>query len=342
MIAFVGRSRFIGGMHAPLSKIDLSYTQVLEGDVRNELTRIADDAIQLCVTSPPYNIGKSYERGSFSSFAEYCEWMKEVLETIFGKLKPGGSLCLQVGNHVSDGRVTPLDYVFMPILNQIGFVLRNRIIWTFNFGLHAQQRLSGRYETLLWLTKGDDYKFNLDAIRVKQIYQGKRHPASKGARAGAPSGNPRGKNPSDIWTFDPQEAFFGESVWDIPNVKANHPEKTTHPCQFPNELADRCVLAFSDEGDVVLDPFVGTGTTAICAQARGRVGIGIEIKSDYVFEARHRLDLLADGRLPIRPSGQPPMRPTGAERVATRPKEWAEDTETGGEGGNGPASEAEA
>ena len=309
-------------MHAPLSKMDLSSTQIVEGDVQSELARVAHESVQLCVTSPPYNIGKSYERGSFTSFVEYRDWMEDVLENIFLKLKPGGSLCLQVGNHVSDGRVEPLDYVFMPVLSRIGFILRNRVIWTFNFGLHAQRRLSGRYETLLWLTKGDEYKFNLDPIRVKQIYPGKRHAATKGSKAGSPSGNPKGKNPSDVWSFDPMEAFFGESVWDIPNVKANHPEKTTHPCQFPNELAERCILAFSDEGDVVLDPFVGTGTTAICAQARNRIGIGIEIRTEYAAEARRRLALLAEGKLPIRPSGKPPMRPTGKERVAIQPSEW--------------------
>jgi adenine-specific DNA-methyltransferase len=198
-------------MHAPISKIDLSSTHIVEGDVQTELARVADEAVQLCITSPPYNIGKSYERGSFTSFAEYRDWMEGILETIFVKLRPGGSLCLQVGNHVSDGRVEPLDYAFMPILSRIGFVLRNRIIWTFNFGLHAQRRLSGRYETLLWLTKGDDYKFNLDPIRVRQIYPGKRHAATKGDKAGSPSGNPRGKNPSDVWSFDPKEAFFGQS-----------------------------------------------------------------------------------------------------------------------------------
>ena len=311
-------------MHGPISEIDLSQTQIVEDDVLSALARVRDGSVQLCVTSPPYNIGKVYERGSFASFGDYCEWMDDVLRAIYAKLAPNGSLCLQVGNHISNGRVKPLDYVFAPILEEIGFVLRNRIIWKFNFGLHAQRRLSGRYETLLWLTKSDDYKFNLDPIRVEQIYPGKRHPSRKGAKAGAPSGNPRGKNPSDFWTFDPEAAFFGDSVWDIPNVKANHPEKTTHPCQFPNELADRCILAFSDVGDIVLDPFVGTGTTAICAEARERIGLGIEIKADYVAEARKRIILLAQGRLPIRASGKPPIRPTGRERVATRPDEWAE------------------
>ena len=301
---------------------DLTFTQILHDDAILALGRIPDSSIQLCVTSPPYNIGKSYEKGSFENFDAYKEWMKEILSSIYRKLSPSGSLCLQVGNHVDKGRVTPLDYVFYPMLSDIGFILRNRIVWKFNFGRHAKYRLSGRYEILLWLSKGDDYKFNLDPIRVEQLYPGKRHSAAKGNKAGKPSGNPKGKNPSDFWAFDPKEAFFGDSVWDIPNVKANHPEKTTHPCQLPNELADRCVLAFSDENDVVLDPFAGVGTVPICAQARGRVGIGIEIQEAYAAESRLRLDLLAKGQLPIRPSGKLPLQPLQSEKVARVPLEW--------------------
>ncbi len=305
------------------NQITLDHTQIVEGDVLDVLAGLPDESVQLCVTSPPYNIGKSYEKGTFATFQEYEEWMRKVLSEIYLKLSSSGSLCLQVGNHVSNSRVTPLDYVFVPILQDIGFILRNRIIWKFNFGLHAQYRLSGRYETLLWLTKGEDYKFNLDAIRVEQLYPGKRHSAKKGTKAGKPSGNPKGKNPSDFWMFDPKDAFFGDSVWDIPNVKANHPEKTTHPCQFPNELAERCILGFSDIGDVVLDPFVGTGTTAICAEGRKRIGIGIEIQAAYANEAKNRLALLEKGDLPLRHSGKPPAVPKGNEKVATKPTEWA-------------------
>lgn len=298
-------------------------TLIIEGDALVELGSIPDNSIQLCMTSPPYNIGKSYEKGSFATFDDYRIWLKEVLSVIVLKLKPGGSLCLQLGSHVSKGTVLPLDYVFFPILNEMGLIFRNRIIWKFNFGLHAQHRLSGRYETLLWFTKGAEYKFNLDPIRVAQLYPGKRHAAKKGIKAGTPSGNPLGKNPSDFWTFEPEEAFLGEAVWDIPNVKANHPEKTEHPCQFPIELADRCILAFTDPGDLVLDPFVGTGTTAICAEGRQRIGIGIELEPNYARAAQRRLELLSTGDLPLRRSGKAPTNPKEKTKVATRPQEWA-------------------
>lgn len=308
-------------------EIDLTTSRIILGDALSILDCIPNESVQLCVTSPPYNIGKSYEKNSPPKFDEYVAWLKIILEKTSHKLKNGGSICLQVGSYVKDGQVVPLDYVFYPILQDLNLIFRNRIIWRYNFGLHAKHRLSGRYEVLLWFTKGSGYKFNLDPIRVKQLYPGKRHSATKGVKAGMPSGNPQGKNPSDYWEFNAETAFFGEPVWNIPNVKANHPEKTDHPCQFPSELAERCVLAFSDSSDVVLDPFVGTGTTAICADAHDRIGIGIELLGKYVDSANERLARAREGALPIRRSAVPPRIPKQSEKVASIPIEWAD---TGG------------
>lgn len=302
--------------------IDVRLTQIVIGDALQQLDRIPDSSVQLCVTSPPYNIGKSYEKSSNQTLEQYSLWMRAILTKISSKLKAGGSICLQVGNYVKDGNIVPLDYIFYPILMDLGLSLRNRIIWRYNFGLHAKHRLSGRYEVILWVTKGLEYKFNLDPIRVPQLYPGKRHAATKVGKAGLPSGNPLGKNPSDYWEFSADKAFFGEPVWDIPNVKSKHPEKTEHPCQFPNELVERCVLAFTDEGDLVLDPFAGTGTSVICADMHGRVGIGIELLGDYAANARSRLQLSQNGELALRRSGMEPRQPKKNESVATVPVEW--------------------
>src|SRR5262249_49329720 len=154
-------------------------------------------------------------------------------------------VCWQVGNFVEKGEIFPLDIFFYDIFKDAGFKLRNRVIWHFEHGLHATRRLSGRYETILVFSKTDDYKFRLDSVRVPAKYPGKR--AFKGSKRGQPSGNPLGKNPSDVWSI--VERDWDRLVWDVPNVKANHPEKTEHPCQFPVELVERCVLAFTDEGD---------------------------------------------------------------------------------------------
>lgn len=296
---------------------------IFEGDAFKLLDNIPDGSVKLVLSSPPYNIGKAYERGLFKSQDDYRAWMKRFIRKLVKKVRPDGHICWQVGNHIANGLLEPLDYLFHPMFAERGCRLRNRIVWTFNFGLHAQQRFSGRYETLLWFTRSDDYAFNLDPIRVPQLYPGKRHANGKGDRGGQPSGNPLGKNPSDFWEFDPEGAFHTDPIWKIPNVKANHPEKVDgHPCQFPSEVADRCILALTNPGDVVLDPFVGTGTAVICAEGRSRVGIGFELDTNHAAAANDRLKRFKRGELPLRWAGTPPMKPNLADRVAQIPNEW--------------------
>ncbi|WP_323785527.1 site-specific DNA-methyltransferase [Thalassovita sp.] len=303
-------------------KIELEATSLIAGDCGVRLDEIENGSVQLVVTSPPYNIGKEYETDHRMSLEEYLDWLDPIVGKICDKVSDTGSVCWQVGSFVSNGQVHPLDYYFFPMFRERGFQLRNRIVWRYNFGLHATKRLSGRYETLLWFTKSDRYRFNLDPIRVPQLYPGKRHAASKGARAGKPSGNPLGKNPSDYWEFSAEDVFVTDPVWDIPNVKSNHPEKTPHPCQFPIELAERCVLAFSETDDVVLDPFMGVGTTVLAALKHGRFGVGIEKDKKYLELARERVTALVDGTLPVRRSGQAPRRPKPTEKVSTVPDDW--------------------
>ena len=189
---------------------------------------------QLIITSPPYNIGKEYEKST--NLEKYLKSFAPVLEQLIRVLAPGGSLCWQVGNYIENKEVFPLDIYFYSLFKKFGLKLRNRIIWTFEHGLHCSVRFSGRYETLLWFTKGDNYVFNLDPVRVPAKYPGKTHFKS-GPKYGLPSGNPLGKNPSDVWKLLLQE--WETELWAIPNVKANHPEKTLHPCQFPIELVER-------------------------------------------------------------------------------------------------------
>jgi adenine-specific DNA-methyltransferase len=302
-----------------------SRCRLIHADAAVALDMIADESVALIVSSPPYNIGKSYERDTKMSLQEYIEWLTPIIKKLADKVRPDGSVCWQTGNYVENGEVFPLDVFFYNIFVDLGFKLRNRIIWRFNFGLHATKRFSGRYETLLWFTKSDDYQFNLDPVRVPQLYPGKRHSANKGAnKAGKPSGNPKGKNPSDFWTFSPEDAFRANPVWDIPNVKANHPEKTIHPCQFPHELAERCILALTKPGDIVLDPFVGAGTTAIAALGAERQIIGIDKSQEYIALTAQRLDDLINGLLSLRPSGRDVRLPKAGEGVASVPPEWTE------------------
>lgn len=180
--------------------------------------------------------------------------------------------------------------------------MRNRIVWHFEHGLHCSRRFSGRYETIVWFTRDTkDYVFNLDPVRVPQKYPGKKH--FKGPRAGQYSCNPLGKNPGD--------------VWDIPNVKSNHVEKTEHPCQFPVELVERLVLSMTNPGDWVLDPFLGAGTSIVAAVRHGRRGMGAEIEKRYVDIARERVTAAMAGQLPVRPMGREKYDPNVAGNKLT-------------------------
>lgn len=286
------------------------------GDVSAFLASIPDESISLIITSPPYNLGKDYE--DRVSIEHYLETQTGVIQELYRILRQDGSICWQVGNFVQDGEVFPLDILYYPIFKRLNLYLRNRIVWHFGHGLHASRRFSGRYETILWFTKSKEYTFNLDAVRVPSKYPGKRH--YKGPNLGQPSGNPLGKNPSDIWTVVQQD--WETALWDIPNVKSNHPEKTEHPCQYPVELVERCVLALTNEDDWVLDPYAGVGSALIAALMHNRRAAGSEKEPAYVETARTRLNDYFNGNLKVRPIGRPVFQPTGREKISQVPDEW--------------------
>jgi adenine-specific DNA-methyltransferase len=280
-----------------------SAATLFHGDRLQLLEEIPDAAAGLIVTSPPYNIGKKYERRL--SFGDYLKLQRDTLRESVRILSPKGSLCWEVGNHIGkDGEVFPLDIFVYRICKRLGLKLRNRIIWTFDHGLHCRNRLSGRYETVLWFTKTDNYVFNLDPIRVPQKYPGKKY--FKGEKAGQYSCNPLGKNPGDIWT--------------IPNVKHNHVEKTSHPCQFPIELVERLVLALTNRGDLVVDPYIGVGSTACAAVLHGRRAAGADTVASYLQIARERVKRALEGELRRRPLGRPIYQPSPNDRIARRPE----------------------
>lgn len=272
---------------------------VFPGDCIALLKSIPSDSIQLIVTSPPYNIGKEYEKRV--GLEAYLKQQKQVITECVRALSPRGSICWQVGNFVDNGAIVPLDTALYPIFSGLGLRMRNRIIWHFEHGLHCSRRFSGRYETIVWFTKSDDYIFNLDPVRVPQKYPGKKY--FKGPKAGQYSCNPLGKNPGDLWV--------------IPNVKSNHIEKTEHPCQFPVELIERLVLSMTNEGDWVLDPFLGVGSSIIAAIRHGRRGAGAEILHKYVALARKRTEQEMDGTLQTRPMLKPVYDPVEAGNSLT-------------------------
>ncbi len=254
-------------------------------------------------------MGKSYEHETDA--ADFVKNHEAVLPEVVRVTKNGGSICWQVGYHVSDCIVTPLDYhVFRILAAYPSIHLRNRIVWTFGHGLHDLKRFSGRHESLLWFTKGAEYTFNLDAVRIPQKYPGKK--AYKGDKKGQFSGNPLGKNPSD--------------VWEIPNVKARHPEKTIHPCQFPIALAKRVIAALTVKQALVVDPYIGAGTTAAAAVMLKRRFAGAEINKKFFRIACARIASAKAGTLDYRPDNKAVYDPPPNTPLTTIPKSWPKRT----------------
>lgn len=252
---------------------------------------LEDESMHLIVTSPPYNLGKEYEKKRSQDC--YIEDQVATIAEAVRLLHPNGSICWQVGNYVDDKEIFPLDILLYQKFKDHGLKLRNRIIWTFGHGFHCQKRFSGRYETILWFTKSDDYIFNLDPVRIPVKYPSKKH--FKGPKKGELSSNPLGKNPSD--------------VWDIPNVKSNHVEKTDHPCQFPIGLVERLVLSLTNPYQNVLDPYMGVGSSAIAALKNNRNAYGCDLMPEYIEIAKSRVKQLIKGNLRTRPMNKPVYEP---------------------------------
>ena len=280
------------------------------GDCQKLLKKIPDESVDLIITSPPYCMKKAYEN-PHDDIETFRTHHLKIFHDIYRILKPGGSICWQVGYHVSNSCIIPLDYTIYEIftsknnLLEDPLILRNRIIWSFGHGLNSTRRFSGRHETVLWFTKGEEYAFNLDGIRVPQKYPGKR--SYKGSNKGNLSGNPLGKNPSD--------------VWEIPNVKAQHIEKTGHPCQFPVAIPQRFIKALVPNDGLVLDPFMGSGTSGVAAVIEERRFVGAEISNEYYNIAFNRIQEAINGNAKIR-EDSPIVEPNPNTAVAKLPDEF--------------------
>lgn len=259
-------------------KLEPTLDSIYQGDCIDLLKALPDESVDLVVSSPPYNLGKEYE--AKRALKVYLDEQTVVLAECARVLKTSGSIFWQVGAFADKGSLIPLDIRFFPILESFGLIPRNRIVWVRQHGLHATKKFSARHETILWFTKSDQYPFNLDDVRVPQKYQDEK--SWRGDNKGEYTCNPAGKNPGDIWVFR--------------NVKHNHEEQTIHPCQFPEDMIARIVLATTPEGGVVLDPYMGTGTAAVVARDHGRHFYGAELDPDYWKVGERRLSGQPDER----------------------------------------------
>lgn len=231
------------------------------GDALELLQRVPTASVPLVVTSPPYNIGKPYEKRRGTG--DYLDWCTSWLTEIRRVLTPNGAAWLNLGfvEVLGRGRAVPIPYL---LWDRLGMYLVQEVVWTQQNGIACRRRLSPRNEKLLWLVKDPrSFVFNLDAIRDPDV----RYPNQR--VRGRNRCNPLGKNPGDVWA--------------IPRVTAGRAaaERTNHPAQMPLALASRIITACSIVGDVVLDPFAGSGTTIVAAVGKERVGVGFERYSEY-------------------------------------------------------------
>ncbi len=241
------------------------------GDCTKVMKKISKSSVQSVITSPPYNINKKY--GDYVDNINFEDW-KELINNTFTEVKnvltDNGSFFLNVSPIPlkKTKEIIPLDAICYQLGKDNGFYLRNSIIWHFNNMQNCKNRLSGRWESILWFVKDiNNYIFNLDDIRVPYI--------TKNDKRLDPDG---GRNPTDVWYFDR-----------VNNMTKNKLNLSDVPTMFPIEMIERIILMSTDEGDTVLDPYMGSGTTILAADNLGRNSIGIDIDKRYQNIIKNRL-----------------------------------------------------
>ena len=242
------------------------------GDAQDLMRSLPPSLVDLTVTSPPYNIGKQYE--TKLALDDYVAWCERWIRQVQAATADDGAFWLNVGYLQIQGRAKALPIPYL-LWDRIDFFLVQEIVWHYGAGVASRRSFSPRNEKFLWYVKDEQrYKFNLDAIRDPNV----KYPNQK--KNGRLKCNPLGKNPTDVWLFPKVTSGANRSA----------KERTPHPAQFPLTVIDRVIKACSHPGDVVLDPFLGSGTTAEAAVRNGRAVVGFEIRPDYIEIARKRVE----------------------------------------------------
>lgn len=227
------------------------------GDAIEELKKIPDKSINLIVTDPPYNLNKDYGNNQDKlEFEEYLEFSRAWLKEAKRVLTDDGTLYVFMGMRY-------ISYIYTILEQELGMTFNSWITWFYTQGIGKTKGFSPRHDDILMFTKhSKKFVFNLDLIRVPQKYY-------------RSVNNMRGANPGNVWEFS--------------HMHYCNKNRKKHPTQKPEGLYERMILASSNEGDTILDPFVGSGTLLRVCQQTGRKGIGIDINPDYIEMTKERL-----------------------------------------------------
>ncbi len=267
--------------------------QILEGNALVHLNKIESESIDLIIADPPYNLGKDYGNDSDSKeFDEYLIFLRNWLKEARRVLKKDGTIYIFMGMRF-------ISYLYNMLEKELGMYFCSWITWFYTQGIGKRKGFSPRHDDILMFTKDKDFKFNLDDIRVPQKYY-------------RSINNMRGANPGNVWEFS--------------HVHYCNGNRQAHPTQKPEGLMERMVLASSNEGDVVLDPFAGSGTTLRVCQQLNRRCIGIELNSEYIKMITERLNTPFSGFDSIDPRMERVPRDLNDEAVRNEylrnHKEW--------------------
>ena len=267
--------------------------QIITGDAQDELGKIESGSVDLIIADPPYNLGKDYGNNhDVQGFDEYLSFSRKWLAEAHRTLKPSGTLYVFMGFRF-------ISYMYDILDRELQMFFNSWIVWHYTQGMGKTKGFSPRHDDILMFTNSQDFKFNLDSVRVPQKYYRDRN-------------NMRGANPGDVWGFS--------------HVHYCNGNRQNHPTQKPEGLIERMVLASSDEGDSVVDPFAGSGTTLRVCQQLGRKVIGIEINPDYVDLIKARLSVPFAGFDSVDPRmARVPLdlrRPDIREEYLEKHKQW--------------------
>lgn len=236
------------------------------------LPQLPEQCVQLSITSPPYNIGKAYE--SIMPISEYVDWCEKWMTELFRISTQNGAFMLNLGYFEvpGRGRAVPISYL---LWDKSPFYMQQEVVWHYEAGVASKKYLSPRNEKFIWYVRDkENYIFNLDPIRDPNV----KYPNQK--KHGKLRCNPLGKNPGDVWCYPKVTSGKNRSS----------KERTNHPAQFPVSVIEKFVLGMSNPDDIILDPFVGSGSTCIAALKHKRKVIGFELSAEYCEIAKQRVE----------------------------------------------------